>query len=149
MSQMVFTYRISINAKPEDVYAYVADLTKHGEWSENVKVEAVSDGPIGVDSTYRSTGRMMRKEFKNDIRVTEYEPSTRLSFIANDGKNEFLQEFTFSSSDAGTLLERKVSFEMNPLMGLLFKVMIGPLVSNPSMNRSLNSLKANMEQAAP
>ena len=29
MSQMVFTYRISINAKPEDVYAYVADLTKH------------------------------------------------------------------------------------------------------------------------
>ncbi|MCZ6788473.1 MAG: SRPBCC family protein [Chloroflexi bacterium] len=149
MSQMVFTYRISINAKPEDVYAYVADLTKHGEWSENVKVEAVSDGPIGVDSTYRSTGRMMRKEFKNDIRVTEYEPSTRLSFIANDGKNEFLQEFTFSSSDAGTLLERKVSFEMNPLMGLLFKVMIGPLVSNPSMKKSLNNLKANMERAAP
>ena len=149
MSQMVFTYRVSINAKPEDVYAYVADLTRHGEWSENVKVEAVSDGPIGVDSTYRSTGRMMRKEFQNDIRVTEYEPSTRLSVIAGDGKNEFLQEFTFSSSDEGTLLERRVSFEMNPLMGLLFKVMIGPLVSNPSMNRSLNSLKANMEQAAP
>ncbi|MCZ6614416.1 MAG: hypothetical protein O6920_01350, partial [Chloroflexi bacterium] len=74
---------------------------------------------------------------------------TRLSFIANDGKNEFLQEFTFSSSDAGTLLERKVSFEMNPLMGLLFKVMIGPLVSNPSMKKSLNNLKANMERAAP
>ena len=71
MSQMVSTYRISINAKPEDVFAYVADLTKHGEWSENVKVEAMSDGPIGVDSKYRSTGRMMRKEFQNDIRVTE------------------------------------------------------------------------------
>ncbi len=149
MSQMVSTYRISINAKPEDVYAYVADITRHGEWSENVKVEAVSDGPIGVDSTYRSTGRMMRKEFQNDIRVTVYEPSTHLSFIAGDGKNEFLQEFTFSSSDEGTLLERRVSFEMNPLMGLLLKVMIGPLVSNPSMNRSLNNLKAKLERAAP
>ena len=149
MSQKVFIYRVSINAKPEDVFAYVADLTKHGEWSENVKVEAMSDGPIGVDSKYRSTGRMMRKEFQNDIRVTEYEPSTRLSFIADDGKNEFLQEFTFSSSDEGTLLERRAYFEVNPLVRLLFKVMIGPLVSNPSMNKSLNSLKAKMEQTAP
>ena len=149
MSQMVFTYRISINAKPEDVYAYVADLTKHGKWSENLKVEAMSHGPIGVDSKYHSTGRMMGKGFQNDIRVTEYEPSTRLSFIANDGKNEFLQEFTFSPSDEGTLLERTVHFEVNPLMRLLFKVMIGPLVGNPSMNKSLNNLKAKMEQAAP
>ena len=69
MSQMVFTYRISINANPEDVYAYVADLTKHGEWSENLKVEAMSDGPIGVDSKYHSTGRMMGKGFQNDIRT--------------------------------------------------------------------------------
>lgn len=109
----------------------------------------MSDGPIGVDSKYHSTGRMMGKGFQNDIRVTEYEPSTRLSFIANDGKNEFLQEFTFSPSDEDTLLERRVHFEVNPLMRLLFKVMIGPLVGNPSMNKSLNNLKAKMEQAAP
>ena len=149
MSQKVFIYRVSINAKPEDVFAYVADLTRHGEWSENVKVEAMSDGPIGVDSKYRSTGRMMRKEFQNDIRVTEYEPSTRLSFIANDGKNDFLQEFTFRPSGEGTLLERRAHFEVNPLMRLLFNVMIGPLVGNPSMNKSLKNLKAKMEQAAP
>ena len=149
MSQKVFIYRININAKPEDVYAYVADLTKHGEWSENLKVEATSDGPIGVDSTYHSTGRLMKKEIQNDIRITEYEPSTRLSFIANDGKNDFLQEFTFSPSGEGTLLERRAHFEVNPLMRLLFNVMIGPLVGNPSMNKSLKNLKAKMEQAAP
>ena len=47
------------------------------------------------------------------------------------------------------MLERRAHFEVNPLMRLLFKVMIGPLVGNPSMNKSLNNLKAKMEQAAP
>ena len=127
----------------------MADLTRHGEWSENLKVEATSDGPIGVDSTYHSTGRLMKKEIENNIRVTEYEPSTRLSFIANDGKNDFFQEFTFSPSGEGTFLERRAYFEVNPLMPPLFNVMIGPLVGNPSMNKSLKNLKAKMEQAAP
>ena len=35
MSQVVSNYRIEVNAKPEDVFAYISDLTKHGEWSEN------------------------------------------------------------------------------------------------------------------
>ena len=69
----------------------MADQTRHGEWPENLKVEATSDGPIGVDSTYHSTGRLIKKEIENNIRVTEYEPSTRLSFIANDGKNDFFK----------------------------------------------------------
>lgn len=147
MSQAAFNYRISIDAKPEDVYAYVADLTKHGEWSENLKVESVSGGAVGVGSEYRSTGRMMGREIENHVRVVEYEPPTRFSFTADDGKTEFRQEFTFSSGNGGALLERRVSVEMNPIMTMLFKAVIGPLVANPSMNKSLNNLKAKMERS--
>ena len=28
-------YSVVINAKPEDVFAYVSDLSKHGEWADN------------------------------------------------------------------------------------------------------------------
>ena len=44
MSSVVSNYQIGIDAKPEDVFAYVSDFTKHGEWSENLTVESVSDG---------------------------------------------------------------------------------------------------------
>ena len=43
------------------------------------------------------------------------------------------------------LLTRKVEFEFNPVMALVFKALIGPLVSNPSMNKTLRNLKARME----
>ena len=148
MAKIVENYRVHIDAKPEDVFPYVSDLTQHGEWNESLKVEAASDGPAAVGSQYRSTGRMMGKEVQNEVRITELEWPTRLSLISNDGKNDFLQEFTFQPMNGGTSLERRVTFEMNPLMKLMFKAMIGPLVATPSMNKSLKALKGKLEQSA-
>ena len=109
---------------------------------------AASDGAAAVGSQYRSNGRMMGKEFQNDIRITELESPTRLSFIANDGKTDYLQELTFRSVTGGTRLERRLTTEMNPIMKLMFKAMIGPLLATPSMNKSLKALKGKLEQSA-
>ena len=148
MAKLVENYTVHIDAKPEDVFPYVSDLTQHGEWNDSLRVEAASDGPAAVGSQYRSTGRMMGKEIQNEVRITELESPTRLSFISGDGKNDFLQEFRFQPMNGGTSLERRVSFEMNPLMKLMFKAVIGPLVANPSMNKSLKALKGKLEQSA-
>ena len=90
MSSVVSNYQIGIDAKPEDVFAYVSDLTKHGEWSENLTVESVSDGEVAVGREYRSTGKMMGKQVQNTIRITEFESPSRISFETNDGSNDFL-----------------------------------------------------------
>ena len=50
MSRVVSDYQIGINARPEDVFAYVSDLTTHGEWSENLTVDALSEGEADVGS---------------------------------------------------------------------------------------------------
>ena len=147
MSKVVSNYQIRIDAKPEDIFAYISDLTKHGEWSENLTVEAVSEGEAAVGSEYRSSGKMMGRQFQNTVRITEFESPTRISFNSNDGSNDFLQEITLSQQGEGTLLERRVSFEMNPVMALMFKLIAGPMVAKPSMNKSLKSLKARMEQS--
>ncbi len=148
MAKLVENYSVHIDAKPEDVFPYVSDLSQHGEWNENFTIEAASDGPAAVGSQYRSTGRQMGKEIQNDVRITELESPTRLSFISNDGKNEFLQEFTFQPMSGGTSLERRITVEMNPIMKLMFKAVIAPLVATPTMNRSLKALKGKLEQSA-
>ena len=145
MPSVVSNYQIQINAKPEDVFAYVSDLTRHGEWSENLTVETVSGGEAAVGSEYRSTGKMMGIQIQNTVRITELESPTRISFQANDGKQDFFQQITLSQQGEGTLLERRVSMEMNPVMALMFKLLAGPMVANPSMNKSL---KSKMEQSA-
>ena len=60
-------------------------------------------------------------------------------------KMEFLQEFSLSDHSGGTRLDRTTSADMNPVMAIMFKILIGPLVANPSMNKGLRRLKANLE----
>lgn len=145
MGHLVFDFQININAKPEDVFTYVADFTKHSEWTDGLSMKAVGEGPVGEGSEYVSTGRQLGKDVENRVKVTEYKPSTNLSFSATDGKMNFLQEMKFSESNGGTLVERRVSFDANPILSILFKAMIGPMVANPSMRKTLGNLKAKME----
>ena len=69
MSRFVQNYSIQIDAEPTAVYDYLADFTRHGEWSDGLNIEAVSEGPTEVGSEFRSTGRMMGKDVSNDIKV--------------------------------------------------------------------------------
>jgi hypothetical protein len=53
------SFHTNINARPEVVFAYIADLTQHGEWTANpVQIEALSSGPVTVGSRYRSTAHV-------------------------------------------------------------------------------------------
>lgn len=146
MAHSEFKYRIDIDAKPEEVFAYLSDLTKHSEWNDGLTVEKVSDGDVAVGSEYRSTGKQLGKSVDNTVKVTEIESPRKFSFTGSDGKLEFLQEFSLSEHDAGTRLERRTSGELNPVLAIAFKLLIGPLIANPSMNKGLRKLKANLEQ---
>jgi carbon monoxide dehydrogenase subunit G len=70
-----------------------------------------------------------------------------LAFTANDGKAEFFQDIKLSQNDDGTLLQRSLSIDMNPVMVFMFKALIGPMVANPAMNKSLKNLKAKLEES--
>lgn len=145
MAHSVFNYRIDIGAKPDDVFAYLSDLTKHSEWNDGLKVEKVSDGDVAVGTEYHSTGKQLGKSVENTVKITEFESPNKFSFTGSDGKLEFLQEFTLSEHNGGTRLERKTSGELNPALAIMFKILIGPLIANPSMNKGLRKLKANLE----
>ncbi len=146
MSKTEFSYEIEINRSPEDVFAYVSDLAKHGEWNDNLTVESTGEGPAAVGSQYHSRGKMMGRWFDNDLRVVGFDAPNRFSFISTAGDDEFQQEFAFTAEGDGTVLHRKLTIDLNPFMAGMFKAVIGPLVSNPSMNKGLKNLKAKLEQ---
>ena len=151
MTTVANTYRVMINAQPETVFAYVADLTRHPEWSGGrLKIEARSAGPVAIGSQYMSHGDVAgQKDRPNELRVTQYQPSTRFAFVAKDpGFGDVSHEFTFQPQGSGTVMERIVTLDMAPLMAFAFKTFILPLIGKPSMDKSLAALKAKMEQGA-
>ena len=150
MTRVTNTFQILINAQPDAVFAYVSDLTRHGEWSRGLKVEAATSGPVAVGSQYRSFGEVAgQKDRPNELRVTRYEPTARFAFVAQDPDfKEVSHEFTFRSQDGGTLMERVVTVELPPLIAVAFRVVISPLIGKPAMDKAFASLKAKLEQRA-
>ena len=108
-------FSVLINAKPEAVFTYVSDMTRHSEWNEGLKIEAVTSGPVGTGSQYRSWGNH-GKGLLNEVKITDYQPPTRFTFVPSQaGLNNVTHEFSFAPQDGGTLVKRTVTGHMTPL----------------------------------
>ena len=64
-------YSVVINAKPEDVFTYVSDLSKHGEWADNpLEITAVDDSEIAVGKRYKSTAEFRGRTVTGEQSIT-------------------------------------------------------------------------------
>src|ERR1043165_2228771 len=70
VTTVTHVYPVVIRAQPEAVFAYISDLTRHPEWSGgNLKVDALSSGPVAVGMQYVSHGDVPgQKDRPNQLR---------------------------------------------------------------------------------
>ena len=77
---------IEIDRKPEEVFAYLDDVERHGEWQEQiVDVEPQGDQPMGVGKRVRETRRVPGGDRSMTYEITEYDPPRQSSFRVLDG----------------------------------------------------------------
>jgi uncharacterized protein YndB with AHSA1/START domain len=148
MTTVTNSYYVSIKAVPEAVFAYVSDLSRHPEWSGGqLKIREISPEPIAVGKEYLSQGEVAgQKDRPNQLRVTEYQPSTRFAFVAKDPDfGDVPHTFFFTPQNGGTLLERKVVLNLSPVTALMFRFFIRPLIGKPMMDKALAAIKAKLE----
>lgn len=148
MTTLVRTHKVLVNAPLQSVFDYVSDLTRHPEWSGGeLKIEAVTPGPIAVGKEYVSHGEVaVQKDRPNTVRISEYQPPRSFGFVANDPDfGDVSHVFTFTEQNGGILLERAMTVSLNPIVAILFRFFIYPFVGRPSMERSLAKLKEKLE----
>lgn len=148
MTTVVRTHQVLVNAPLQSVFDYVADLTRHPEWSGGeLKIEAVTPGPIALGKEYRSRGEVaIQKSRPNTVRVTDYEPPQKFGFVANDPDfGDVSHVFTFIEQNGAVLITRTMTLSLNPIVALAFRLFIYPLIGHPSMEKSLASLKTKLE----
>lgn len=148
MTTVVQTHQVLVHVPVQVVFDYVSDLTRHPEWSGGeLKIEAVSPGPIAVGKEYFSRGEVaIQKDRPNTVQVTEYESPHRFGFVAKDpdfGKVRHV--FTFTEQNGGVLIKRTMTVNLNPVVAFGFRFLIYPLIGSPSMEKSMASLKAKLE----
>jgi uncharacterized protein YndB with AHSA1/START domain len=133
--------RRDIAAPIELVYARVADLTGHPDWSSDpLTVEQRSE------DEFSSTARSKGKEIAATLRVIEREPPKRFAFEVTDLTGKWVNRFTLIPIEKGTRVEREISGELGGAQLLLFWLVLYP-IKKPNARRSLVKLADLLERS--
>jgi uncharacterized protein YndB with AHSA1/START domain len=149
MTTITRSHRILVHAPLQAVFEYVSDLTRHPEWSDGeLTIEEVTSGPVSVGKEYRSRGEAaIQKDRPNTVRVSQYEPPRVFGFVANDpDAGDVSHVFTFKEQDDSVLVERTMSLSLHPILAILFRLFVYPLIGSPSMEKALAKLKKKLER---
>ena len=144
------SFRIHVNVRPEVAFAYVADLTRHGEWNPGLKVTAISEGTTTIGSRFQSVGHIFGREIHDDLCVTEYQPPVRFAFFVKSGfgGEELTHEFMLQPKESGTLVTRTAMATVSLLQKLLAPILIAFFIRS-EMIGSLERFNAKLEEVYP
>jgi hypothetical protein len=83
---MAITESVEISRSPEDVFAYLDDLSRHGEWQESiVSVRVDTEGPTRVGSRATETRRIGNRDQTVSYEMTEHDPPRAFAFRGING----------------------------------------------------------------
>ena len=103
---------IEINRRPEEVFAYLDEVERHGEWQEDVVgVERQTEGPTRLGTRVRETRKVPGGDRSMTYEVTEYEPPRRSSFRVLDGPIRAVGTISVEPLDNGS--RSRVTIDMD------------------------------------
>jgi carbon monoxide dehydrogenase subunit G len=143
------TCSVSINATPQAVFAACTDFANAPERVKGiVRVEMLTDGPVGLGTKFKETRIMFKREATETMEVTAYEPPHRVQLSANSCGAEFHSEFKITPEGNGsrvdvTMTTKPISF-FAKLMSPLGFLMAGTM--KKCLQDDLEDIKAYVEK---
>jgi hypothetical protein len=98
-----------VPAEPTACFDYVADFSRHDEWTTNpVKITPLGGDMRGLGARYRAVGHQSGKDWPSELEVTVYDRPLTFEFTATGGPigtpedDPHRHTFTFTAEDSGT-----------------------------------------------
>ena len=127
---IIVQVNIVINRPLEEVFSFLSNLENNMKWrSGMIKAEKVSEGPIGVGTTYRVINNFFGRRAEGQAEVTEYELNRKYATMNKSGLRIKTQR-TFESVEGGT----RVTFAVETELGSFFKL-VEPLMARIGKRR--------------
>jgi len=103
---------VEISKPPQEVFAYLDDLARHGEWQgQIVEVVSVSDGPTRVGSRATDKRRVPGGMREVTYEIVEHDPPRRTRFHGIDGPIRPVGTVTVEPLDEGS--RSRVTLELD------------------------------------
>ena len=137
-----------IEAPTDVVFNLMTDLDQvDSRISSIVRLEKLTDGPVGVGTRFRETRVMFGKEATEELEFTAFDAGKSFTVECESCGAHYAMHHEFSPDGGGTLLE--VTFDMKPL-SFLAKVMapMSKLMAKScikAFDKDLEEIKAHAE----
>jgi uncharacterized membrane protein len=110
---MAIVDSIEIDRRPEDVFAYVDDLSRHGEWQESiVSTRVETEGPTRVGTRATNRRRVPGGERDISFEITEHDPPREVSFRGVSGPVRPVGTVTFEPLEGGARTRVMLDFDL-------------------------------------
>lgn len=140
---------IEISRRPQDVFAYIDDLARHGEWqSQIVSTRVDTDGPTRVGTRATETRRVGRRVQTMTYEVTAHDPPRSFAFRGVDGPVRPVGRGTVEAVGDGS--QARVTIELD-FVGHGFGKLLVPLVRSQAREqvpKDQQRLKEQLESSA-
>jgi uncharacterized protein YndB with AHSA1/START domain len=141
---MKVTNTITINRRPAEVFAFLADFENVPRWNYAIsETRKIAGGPVGVGSRFRQT-RTLPTRSEETFAVTEFEPDRRLSIQGTLGP--FQGEITYLLEPAGNATALTNTMNLQPSGPLR---LVAPLAASrvkSAVAANLDVLKQTLER---
>ena len=144
------TWTVTIDASPEKVWPWVADLGKHTDWSPKpYRVEWLSGEPNAVGSTFRSVGWLPNdKSHAMEGRIAKSEPQKVFEVVSHDDKQEWTNRYELARSGAQTSVTKTMTGPpLTVVQKAIYAVALAVFVRG-AVQKGLNMLKTKVEGSA-
>lgn len=142
---------VYVDRPPEQVFAYVADVSRHARWSP--KPFRVADLPSGgelvVGSTFTSYGHLPgRTDHRNDVRVLDLQAPERVVLESTDASGTYRSTFVVTARGAGAMVLRELDLPRpGGVLGVTMPLFIRSVLGR-DMARGLRNLATQLHAQA-
>lgn len=145
----MITHSIEIDRRPEDVFAYLDDLERHGEWQEEIVTTKVEGPrPVGAGTRVLEIRKFGNREQDTSYEITAHDPPRTSSFRGTAGPVRPVGTVTVDPIGDGS--RSRVTIEFN-LVGQGIGMLIAPLArmqAHKEIPKSQERLKERLEEGA-
>jgi uncharacterized membrane protein len=133
---------VHINRPPEEVFAYMNDVTNDKAWNEGL-IDSYADGPPKVGAKLTQVRTLLGQKMESVSEITAYEPPTRMAQRSIGGPVKFEGEVRFEPMGGGT----HVTFSFEVEGAGVFKMAEGMFASQAkkTIEGDLERLKSVLE----
>ncbi len=140
-----------INKGIEDVWAYVSDFSKMGEWVEGVSdAQQVPEGDLEAGKKLKSKYSYRGKTFDVEYEVTEYGPPNRFGMKSTEGPFPFEGLIELETYAGSTRVTNTIDAGSDGLITSIIFSVFGSFVRrsmNKRMQQELEKLKSVLQTA--